>query len=210
MLIKEDSVYRLGDFIVMPLTDQDLIATTYLRLKQEGLLQRFYSGIVPSLSQFMSYCLSNDSMTLACFRPDLDTSQNTFRMGGLGMISQPIDMGSGVCKCEVSEVFFREYQKRAWTQTWCRLMLQYIFDKLPISVVYGTTPEHNRAALLFMKSMGFQSMKEPIPHYSVWDGKECGCYVSWMSRDRWSQVSGFSDSELRDNGNQGESSQVSR
>lgn len=194
MLIKGERAYRFENFLVAPLNEDEAIASAYLQLKREGLLQVFYSGIPPTLFQFAQYCLSKDSITLGCLSLDEDPP----RLAGIGMISVPINMGSGVCKCEVSEVFFREFQKRRITTTFCKMMLTWIFVKCPaLSVVYGTTPEHNRAALLFMTAMGFESRKELIPHYTVWQGKECGVVVSWLTRARWEGMHWFS-SDLRE------------
>ena len=187
-LEKDGQVYKLGDLAVARL-NQDTAAYAYLVLKSEGMLENFYNQGVPDLATFLSGCFAPQALSLGGFVTGSDGKPT---LAGIGLLPSIESHPNGVVvKSEVSEVFLRQYQRRSITIPLAKMMLEYVFDNIAVTVVYGTTPEHNRAALMFMKALGFSHAKETIPHYTTWRGEECGSYVSWLTRTRWRELKWF-------------------
>jgi hypothetical protein len=186
-LVKSDTVYSFGDLSVAPL-NQDQAAYAYLMMKSEGTLENFYSQGIPDLATFLTSCFSSGGLSLGAFVKEGGVPT----LAGVGLMPRPISCSGGVVeRSEVSEAFLRKYQLRSLTLPLCKMMLEMVFDKAPVTVIYGTTPEPNRAALAFMKAIGFEYSNQPIQHYSTWRGTECSVYVSWLTRNRWRELNWF-------------------
>ena len=188
MLSKSSNAYTIGNLFVSPL-DQDNAAYAYLMLKREGMLENFYSMGVPDLATFMArHCFATGCLALGGFVSSGEGSE----LAGIGLMPQPQASPCGlVVKSEVSEVFLRKHQHRSVTLPLAKMMLEWVFDHSQVTVIYGTTPTPNRAAMMFMKALGFNHMLGEIPFYATWHGKECGVIVSWLTRKRWEELGWF-------------------
>lgn len=191
-LIRSGDIYSSGDHFILPVTDapqgQELLASVYLRFKQEGVLPIFFHEGVPDLCTFLSLMLKPKSLTMACF----SRSPHKDAVVGIGHVVAPVDIGNGYNKSEVSMAFFKEYQRPRITVSCAHLMLQYVFERCAeIEALFGCTPEPNRAAVRFIGAVGFKRSVEAVEAYSTYNGQLCGCYISWMTKTRWQEISPF-------------------
>lgn len=187
MLDRNGPIYTLGNLVVTPLKDVDLLATAYLRFKQEGVLDMLYYEHDPGLTSILATLMDPATIVLGCFvkagaRVDL---------AGIGCAAPAFILPNGQKKAELSEAFFRDWQRRSITLPLAQMMIQWLFDRSDLDYLFGTTPEKNPMAVRFMKALGFGHTREPIPHYTCWKGEPCGVYVSWMDAARWRSVSPF-------------------
>lgn len=193
-LIKSEDIYSKGDLIVAPYPTEDSLGDAYFRFKAQDLLPIFFheEAEPKTLYKFLTWCMQRDSVTIGAYhkRTHTDGSTTTVLIG-IGKISVPVTVGAtGHQKAEVGMVFDRAYQLRSWTMPACQMMLELVFDRMTIDVLYGTIPEKNRTSLRFMKDIGFEFCG-PIKHYTAWKGRKCGVYISWMDAERWKEVSPF-------------------
>lgn len=195
-LIKNGAAYAYRDLIVTAFPPQEDLAVIYMRAKREGLFEAFFNldPKPPELNEFLLWSMDTKTVTFAAYLKTPGESLTGLAPIGMGKLGALYPMGEGKTKAEVSMLFFREYQRRAWTIPACQVMIEMIFDNAPttkIDRVFGSTPEQNRASLRFMKAIGFQHLKEPIPGYSVYAGKSTGLYVSWLTAERWLELRPF-------------------
>jgi RimJ/RimL family protein N-acetyltransferase len=190
MLDINGPIYTFGNLVVTPINENlDLLASAYLRLKREGGLNiLFYEGEM-RIDNFLRVWGDDSGLTFGCFVRSLE--QDTTELAGLGRVAQPVGMGNGSSKAEIGATFFDAYQKREFTVPLCQMMLEWVFDKTPLHAVFGTTPEPNRAMLMFLRGLGFGCLHHPIPNYTTWQGGPTGVYVSWMLRETWQRMSPF-------------------
>jgi RimJ/RimL family protein N-acetyltransferase len=167
-----------------------LLATAYLRFEIEGQLHHIYHRSVPSLREFLDYHLNPRNVWLACMiRPILDNGEpdeTRIALAGLGWINTITDVtpDGKYKKAEVGMAFFREYQKRGIAGEFTEMLTDYAFDIPGVEALFGTTPEPNRAALIFGRRMGFTQLP-PLPLYTCWEGKPCAAIVSYLTKDSW-------------------------
>jgi RimJ/RimL family protein N-acetyltransferase len=193
MLVKrtDSFAYELGDLIVAPYPTQDVLGASYLRFKQEEILEMFFHEDEKprEMLSFLTWAMEKDGFPLGAYlrRPNTDVIETI----GLGKVSIPRTMGWGYSKAEVCMLFFREYQVRSLTLPACQMFLEQIFDRLTVDVLFGTIPEHNRASVRFMKSIGFEHQDGPVKNFTTWKGKICGAMISQLTRERWGEISPF-------------------
>lgn len=181
-MVKTQQINEVGyQLTVSTRIGDDLAAVAYLTLKQQGLLRVvFYEG-EPSLKWFLEWFQTNDSVILGCFATALGST--TPVLAGLGWLTSICER-NGVKRSEIGMVFFREWQHGSLPAEWCDQMIDFSFEQLGMSAIYGTTPEANRAAVKFSKQMGFDQFG-PIPYGCTWKGKPCGTIQSVMTRAMW-------------------------
>lgn len=183
-LIKQPVLYTCGDLAIVAYPNKDILASLYLRFKQEKLLAAFFHerDTLPEIDEWLTWCMEPKSLMMCAL---LRLDQDVWEPIGLAKVGVPKVIATGHSKAEVGMIFVRQYQKRKWTIPACQMMIEYVFDRTELDVLYGTIPEHNHASLRFMMALGFERLKEPIRHYTVWQGEECGAFVSWMAKRRW-------------------------
>jgi hypothetical protein len=81
-----------------------------------------------------------------------------------------------------SFVFFKDYQKPAYTDPFCDLAFNYWFETLGIDTLVGLTPEPNRLSSIFIKRHGMDEICR-IPQYTTFDGKVCAGIVSCLTKE---------------------------
>jgi RimJ/RimL family protein N-acetyltransferase len=86
-------------------------------------------------------------------------------------------------------LFFKEYWNRHDTQELGQAVLDHWFGVMDFDVIAGTTPRGNRAAIQFIKRLGFQIIGD-IPDFTQFDGKRCASATSFMTRKMWQDRKG--------------------
>lgn len=190
-LEKNGPLYTMGEFIVAPISI-DLLASAYLTMKVDGTLAYYFYEADIGLPKFLATYSDPNAITYGCY---LKSGDNT-TLVGIGHVSVPRDMGSGFAKAELGCAFFKGYQHRDITVPLSQMMLEQTFDRYNIDFLFGTTPEKNRAMLMFLNGLGFGHTPEPIPFFTTWKGEPCGVYFSWMSKTMWEQLSPFRQGDL--------------
>lgn len=188
MLDKNTAIYTWGNFVVAPLLNIDLIATAYLRMKREGVLDVLYYECDPGLPKVLAVMTDPATINFGCF-VKRDEAMTDFV--GIGHIAAPLILPNGQKKAEISVAFFKDWQRRSVTFPLAQLMIEWVFDRSDIDYLFGTTPEPNRAMLRFIKSLGFGHTAEAVPNFTCWRGEMVGVYISWMDKKRWDAHSPF-------------------
>ena|SRR5215472_7189784 len=178
------SVIKDGNLLISPCTDDYELAKTYIEFHEQGILKYWFHQGIPNLSFFVARMLESQSV---CLKTEI-VENGYKRIIGLGHVDKPMATSSTrpYTKSELSEAFVRCIPPQV-TLHGAELMIEYAFLVTGCRVFYGTTPERNRAALRFMKALGFEYMKEPLPYYTSYNGEECGVILSWMTRERWQE-----------------------
>ena len=103
--------------VVMPCQSDEILASTYIRLKAEGLLPILFYERVPSLLEFLSMYLRPEMLNMGAW---IKTGDN-IKLVGIGSLDIPKPIGAGRRRGDTSMAFFREYQRRDVTLTACQL-----------------------------------------------------------------------------------------
>lgn len=81
-------------------------------------------------------------------------------------------------------LFFKEYWHRHDSLELGRAVLDHWFGVMDFDVIAGVTPRLNRAAVAFIKRLGFQIMGD-VPNFTMYEGKRCASASSYMTREMW-------------------------
>lgn len=179
--------YWNGHLLVTPLVSEDMLATFFLKMKSDNLLDRVFSEATASLTWWMQHYQREDVCTLACMKEDPVTKKMT--MHGMGWIVNRTNVGNVFYKAEVGECYERGTSPRD-TIRYGRMMIDYSFEKLNLLALYGTTPEPNVAGVRYARMLEFD-VHGPFPNYTTWVNSKtgqrepCASYVSVMSKDKW-------------------------
>lgn len=175
-----DQYIRDGKWAVIPTRDQDFLATIYLRMKSEKLLEVMFYEEQPDLCRFMSLMLADGEVVLGLFQIE---STGLYTLIGFGGISKPVNMGNGYNKSEMFCLFFKEFQKRHVTIPVAQTMMAWVYERSTVDVMFGTTPAPNIAMVRFAKALGFKLSK--IDNFTTWKGDPCAAWISCMSEEEW-------------------------
>lgn len=189
MLERNGDQYILdGKFVVIPSKDQDLLATTYLRMKADGLLEVMFYEEVPDLCRYMSIMMAEGEVFLALFKIECTGS---YTLIGFGGISKPASMGNGFLKSEMYCLFFKEYQRRNISFPVAQMMMAWIYERTNVDTMVGTTPAPNIAMVRFAKALGFKMSK--IENFTTWKGEPCAVWISCLTDEEWTRMKVFPD-----------------
>jgi hypothetical protein len=81
-------------------------------------------------------------------------------------------------------MFFREYWHRHDSLEIGRAVLDHWFLNMGFDVIAGITPRANRAAIAFIKRLGFHIIGD-VPEFTMYEGKRCASATSFMTREFW-------------------------
>lgn len=163
----------------------ELLATAYLRLRQEGLLRYIFYAGEPSLYWFLDrYAKTKSTEVIACFKED---ENRKLEMVGLSWFNSREKVANLYDKAECGNAYFRKFHNYLDTTKAARLMTEFSFRYLGIDALFGCTPEKNRAAMLLAKRVGFE-VWGPVPMYTAWEGEPCGAWISCLTRARWEEL----------------------
>lgn len=187
MVNKDGQIYSTEDgaLAVSILPPKKILADAYQRFESEKLLPILFNEGVPDIYWFVEYFSNPNAITFACWYRSLDQDVPT-RLAGIGLVDVPKSMGAGYLKAEISVGFFREFQRRKYTMTLSKLMIEWTFDNSKIELLCGTTPEGNPVMRRFLKALGFDHTF--IDCFTTWEGKFCGAWISWLSRAKWGRL----------------------
>ncbi len=172
-------LYRSGGLGVSKHLTEELLATSYLRLKKEQTLETVFYERVPTLREYLD--TSANSICLGAFRK-VGTKQVDF--AGLSWISHRQEMGNRMFKAEVGFAFFRHCASPTEKVELGKMMTQVLFDLFNIDVLIGTTPVDNKLALGYSTQVGF-GVHGPIPNYISWEGALSDVMVSVLTKTEW-------------------------
>jgi len=85
-------------------------------------------------------------------------------------------------------MFFREYWHRHDSMELGRAVLDHWFGVMGFDVIAGLTPRANRAAIQFIKRLGFQIVGD-VPNFTTYEGKPSASATSFMTREIWAKRS---------------------
>ncbi len=161
---------------------ESLMATAYLLMEKDELLDTvFYEG-VPTITQFIGYLQRKESRYIGCFvRPTLDNAP--VELAGVGWLWDVRGPVGGV-RAECGMVFFRKWQRSHIPEELTVKIIDYAFGPCNCDVLYGVTPVPNRAAVIFSKRMGFHQT-EPLPKYGSWHGEPADAILSYLTKENW-------------------------
>jgi hypothetical protein len=182
---KNGNEYTDGNLLVCPTTNQDILATAYLRFKHEGVLDYLCFENKPDLATFLSALLSPGSLTLAAFlkTESITTDDSRVTLTGLAHLTKPFEIGGGHLRSDMLFAFYREFQDGVWTRRSAKLMLDFTFERTHLDSVFGYTAIQNKAMIRFAKSLGYKQVI--LEGYSSWRGNITDVVVSSMTRTRW-------------------------
>jgi hypothetical protein len=158
---------------VVPTNQDEILAHAYLRFKADGLLPDIFPEGETTLTWFLQ---------LFAQRPVLVAYQGE-RLAGLGWMNTIVDMGTAGRKGECAMAFFPEIPF-AEKLGLGRLMIDWAFENLNLTTLFGITPAPHKRALTFARLLWFD-LYGPIPGLSAWRGRNSAAYTSVMSRAQW-------------------------
>lgn len=181
MLVRNGDQYVLDEkFVVIPSKDQDLLATCYLRMKAEGLLDIMFYEEVPNFLRYMQIMLEEGSVFLPLFQIECT---GAYTLIGFGGVSKTVRMGGGYNKAEMYCLFFKEFQRRPISFPAAQTLMAWVYERTEIDVMFGTTPAPNIAMVRFAKALGFKMSK--IDNFTTWKGEPCAVWISCMTDQEW-------------------------
>lgn len=191
--VRKDGVYVSGNVLVAPRPAERVLVDLYYRFESQRLLPViFHEGDPPNLRWFLDTFLDPEKSTLIAFREydEAPTTGLSFPMDGkfyvaigMGWFNKTWKIGVNFSKSETGMAFVRRTpieESLAAGKT----MLAWCFDNIPVDAVIGSTPEPNRAAVLYGQKIGFQQTT-PLEGYTAWNGKLCSVVLQSMTRKRW-------------------------
>lgn len=184
LLAKENCIYRCGDLALAPYPTEKVLAEGYLRFEQEGTLDSIFHQGPSTLTNFLTQFVKEQQAILTFLKGNQHIGFAWFNY--LSTIGN-----SKAKKAEAGMAFFRKTHPRDALLA-CAMGTDWVFEELNVDVMFGVTPEKNKAAVKFFKRLG-RDFYGPIPLFTCFpDGnggyEPCGAYVSAMTRGKWSGV----------------------
>lgn len=166
-------------FVVGPPLTDDLLAFSYLRMKESDVLAKlFYQG-VPDIMWFLRE-LSN-MVTVGCYRRIFDVDGEHPQLVGFGFISKAEPMEKGYTKAEVNFAFLPGLTNAFEKVSLGVAMLRFVFNEYGYDALFGTTPAKNPAAVKYAKLLGF-TIHGPVKDSCTWQGELCPVFISQLSK----------------------------
>lgn len=191
-LVKDSAkVYQLGILYVTPYPTESLLASAYLKMEAQGLLDVCLHEGVKSISWWLGEFAQKNAI-LACWVKTRDTGSidKDLDLAGLAWFNNRWKIGeSGKTKAEAGYVFFKEHQTPKKTLPLAAMCLEWAFSHLGVDLVLGMTPEKNKLACYFLRWLGMKA-SGPLENFTTYPagGEVCGAYISTMTGDRWQVV----------------------
>lgn len=177
---------RRGPYLMIPYLPQDgtdqheALVNLFFRLKKEDLHKVvFHENPGISLLEFMNFFSRPNVLLqiLAIIKED-----KVVDIAGMAWISDMSTCGGILNKAIGSFLFFKDYQRRAFTEPFWEIVAEYWFMVLKVDTLVGLTPSLNRASSIFIKSLGIKEVAR-IPNYTTYEGQKCDGIVSCMTKE---------------------------
>ena len=189
---------RRGPYIMIPYCPQngteqhEALINLYFRLKSEGLDKVvFHENPGITLLEFMNF-FSSPKCLLQVMA--LMSGNDMMDICGMAWLADITECGGALRKATGSFLFFKDYQKRAYTGPLSEIIFDYWFNVLNIDTLVGLTPALNRAASIFVKSMGMNEICR-IPQYTTFEGIVCDGIVSHLTKQAYLAGQGVDSSK---------------
>lgn len=182
-----------GTLFIIKRPPQEALATVYIRLKQEGQLERVWYSRPTSLLDVLQWAALPNNITYAgCFQK---TGSDQVELCGIGWINEVTALGVGKYRGEVGMAFLREWQHDNIPLELCSMMIEDGFTHEGLDVVFGTTPVKNPAAIRFVKKIGFREVGT-APRFVSWKGEPCDALISCVTKEEWFGQRACPDSDM--------------
>lgn len=187
--VKKDFEFVRGNLMLLPyeptfgVYKEDALISIYNRLKTEGLFDIvFHESTNMTLLQFMNF-FSDPSKSLSQIFSLVD-GDKIVDIVGMAWVTDIAVCAGKLTRAVGSFVFFKDYQKPAYTDQFAWMVIDYWFNVLGIDTIVGVTPEENRAALIYVKRAGFKEVGR-LPNYTTYKGEVTAGVVTLMTRDQF-------------------------
>jgi RimJ/RimL family protein N-acetyltransferase len=185
----DDFQYIRGDKMILPYLPsvlefkEDTLVGIYNRLKEEDLYKVvFHGNPTMDLSQFISF-FSSPNVALSFFCVIVDGVEYP---AGMCWLTDILTADGTIKTANGNFVFFKEYQKPSYTNEFGKIALDFWLNRLKLNVVVGMTPSDNRAALLYIKRLGFKEVGR-IPNYAVLFGYVCDGVITYIDQKLYNE-----------------------
>lgn len=186
ILEKKPDGYHWGEQVVSRCCNDELLAYTYMRFKNEKLLDILFYEREYSLLEFVKKYMEDSTSTLACMIWPNGKSEDA-QLAGIGWINEFTKLGLNHARANCGMAFFRGFSEPDILVRFAQIMIEWAFDILAIDALHGVTPAPNRAAVMFSRKCGFQVVG-PLEAGTTWRGKLCPIYLSGMAKTRWKLI----------------------
>lgn len=161
----------------------DLLAWLYLKLKLEGRADKIFYQAPHDVVYFLTW-VDQLAVFYGGFKDDILVGGGWVGMPSLLEAKEdqaPLCGKTTFRKAEIGFGFSGDCSVFEALQMG-RLMLETTFDSYKIDFLFGTTPESNKAALMYARRLGMELIG-PTPNTCVFNGKIEGTYTSHLTKE---------------------------
>lgn len=177
-----------GQLILTPYPTENVLARVYLKLEEQGLLDIVFHEGRPVLSWFIERFSKEPTLTCWHKRPSIEGYPEVCLLGGMTWFNARTKIGGTEhIKAETGLFFFRKLQVHGWPSIWAHMSTEWAFEHLGIDTIFGVTPATNRAAVRFIRRLGW-NLYGPVPGFTSYDEKPCEAWFSCMTKLRWTEM----------------------
>jgi hypothetical protein len=179
--------YLRGDKLLLPYIPdkfefkEDTLVEVYNKLKKEDLFSIvFHDNPKLDLNSFIKF-FSSPVVTLSFFCQIVDGVED---LSGMCWLSDSYTAEDKVKKANGNFVFFRKYQLPNITKEFGEMALEFWLNVMSYNIITGITPALNRAALIYIKRLGFIEAGR-ISNYVTYNGNICDGVITYISKERY-------------------------
>jgi len=191
--VEKDYQFVRGNLMLTPYIakggyfKEEALFILYNRLISEGLWSIvFHENSAMTLLEFMEFFSHGNCYLQILSIVDGDTVVDFAGMAWLTDIAVCQDT---LTRASGSFLFFKDYQKPMYSDLFAEMILEYWFEQAGIDTLIGLTPEPNRAALLFIRRVGFKEVAR-IPNYTTFNNEVVTGVTTMMTKDEYRQLAG--------------------
>lgn len=176
-------LYRHRHLAVSTGLTDELLAVSYLKMKEQRLIETFYFQGTPTLTEYLRRTTDPSCICLGAF-VDRTGNAKDAQFVGFSCVFDREEMIPGVAKAETSFCFFRHCCSPSEKVALGKMMVEALFGTFNISVLVGSTPSPNKLALRYSHQVGFEISGE-IKNFCMWEGALTGIHASTLTRRDW-------------------------
>ncbi len=177
-------LFRAGNLAMSIRLSDDLLATAYLRFKQEETLPTIYYERQPSICEYLQQVMQPEHISLGGF-VDRRGDGKAWDFAGICWVFDRQELGNGLYKAETGFGFFKDVATSREKVELGKLAVALTFSAFNIDVLFGATPTENRAARRFARSVGFDMSPAPIKNFISWEGALSDAWISSLTKKDW-------------------------
>jgi RimJ/RimL family protein N-acetyltransferase len=151
------------------------------RMHDDGTFAMFFHEAAPEMT-FGQFCaaLAQQQVYLVMGH---DNAKGTYEHAGFVSLTN-IFLHERVKRATGNFCFFHEYWNRHDTLAMARAVLDAWFGVLDADCITGVTPRQNRAAIAFVKRIGFTVVGD-IPQFTTYENEPSAAAISYMTKTMW-------------------------